>query len=414
MHSLLKGVFLFGLLVLGSCSPAPQKCQQQSREEAKKAERALADFALNIYKNASNDQEHQGKNQILSPISIALALALLENGANGQTQQEIRQQLLQNGASEEVLSVYGALQKQLEKDTSKAQLKITNAIIHDQKTNLKQEYQQSAKQCLEARAEEADFRNQPEEARRKINQYVSQATHQKIQELLKQGSLNKETRVVLANALYYKAAWEQTFNQQQTKQGTFYRQGRQEDRQQVQMMRNEGQHRHSENDKLQMVELRYDQADTSMYVILPKQRDGLKELEREMNGDRLRQLIQNLSNRRVEIQLPRFAARSNMDLKKVLSKMGVQRMFNDNADLSRMSDEKLKISQAVHEAYINVDEKGTEAAAATGFGANTLAMLQESTQFIADHPFMYTIVHNPTGAVVFIGRINEVQEKADE
>jgi serpin B len=395
--------------------PAPNpKCQQQTVDEAKKAQRALADFAVNAYKNASQDQQHQDKNQIISPVSIALALAMLENGANGQSQQELRQQLIENVASEEVLAIYSALQKQLEKDTPNAKLQIANAIFHDQKTNLKQDYQQSTQQCLEAEVDQVDFQNQPEQARQKINQFVSQKTNNKIQELIKKGQVNEATRIVLANAIYLKAAWQQSFDKKQTKQQTFYRQGHDTDKQQVQMMNAEGQYRHSSNDQLQVVELKHDQADTSMFVILPKQRDGLKQVERDLSGDKLRQLIQNLSTKQVQLQLPRFAVRSNTDLKQVLQKMGVNTVFSDNADLSRMTDERLKISQAVHEAYIKVDEDGTEAAAATSIHGATAVFQPQQEQFIADHPFLYTIVHNPTGAIVFIGRVNDVQEQADE
>jgi len=136
-------------------------------------------------------------------------------------------------------------------------------------------------------------------------------------------------------------------------------------------------------------------------------------LEQRLTGEQLRSIISRLSSRKVQIQLPKFSTRSPQDLKEPLSRMGLQHLFTNQADLSRLSEEKIEISQVIHEAYIKVDEDGTEAAAATGIAAAGMSHTnEEPAQFIADHPFLYTIVHNPTGAVVFIGKVNEVQ--ADE
>jgi len=416
MHSLFKGVFAFiGLVTLVSCLPAPDpKCQRDTLEEAKKTERALADFAVNLYKNISAQEREQDKNQIISPVSVALALALLENGADGNIRKQLQQQLTENGGTDEVLSVYRALEKNIEIHDEKTRLQIANAIFLDKKTQLKQEYQQSTERCLEAKVQQEDFQSQLEQTRQQINKYISDKTESKIPELIKKGTLNTDTAIVLANAIYLKASWDQAFNKTQTKQSKFYRQGQEQDPQDVTFMNAEGQYCHSQDDKLEVVELRYTKGQLSMYVLLPKQRDGLKELEQRLNGEQLRSIISRLTRRKVQVQLPKFGIRSPQDLKQPLSKMGLQNLFNGQADLSRLSEEKIQISQAIHEAYIKIDEDGTEAAAATaiaGFKA-VHPSREDPTPFVADHPFLYTIVHNPTGAVVFIGRVNEIQ--ADE
>jgi serpin B len=416
MHSLFKGVLVFiGLVALVSCLPAPDpKCQHDTLEEAKKTERALADFAVNLYKNISAQEREQDKNQVISPVSVALALALLENGADGNIRKQLQQQLIENGGTDEVLSVYRALEKNIEIHDEKTRLQIANAIFFDKKTQLKQEYQQSTERCLEAKVQQEDFQNQLEQTRQQINKYISDKTESKIPELIKKGTLNPNTAIVLANAIYLKAAWDQSFNKTQTKQSKFYRQGQEQDPQNVPFMNAEGQYRHSQDDKLQVVELRYTKGQLSMYVLLPKQRDGLKELEQRLNGEHLRSIISRLTRRKVQVQLPKFSIRSPQDLKQPLSKMGLQNLFNGQADLSRLSEEKIQISQAIHEAYIKIDEDGTEAAAATAISGEKAMRpdREDPTPFVADHPFLYTIVHNPTGAVVFIGRVNEIQ--ADE
>jgi serpin B len=214
----------------------------------------------------------------------------------------------------------------------------------------------------------------------------------------------------LANAVYLKAAWQHAFNKQQTKQQPFYRQGRQQDPQNVPFMQADGQYRHSQDEQMQVVEMKYEKEQLSMYVLLPKQRDGLKQLEQQLSGDRLRSIMRQLQNKQVHIQMPKFSARSPHDLKQSLSRMGLSNLFM-SPDLSRLSEEKLKIGQAIHEAYIKIDEQGTEAAAASGIGGMTFAIpsRDEPTQFVADHPFLYAIVHNPTGAVIFMGKVTEVQ-----
>jgi serine protease inhibitor len=384
----------------------------------KKAERALADFAINLYKNASTDQEHEDKNQAISPISIALALAMLENGANGQTRDRLRRQLVEhnNEGSDEVLEIYSSLEKQLEHQ-QKSRIQLANAIFHDKDIRLKPEYEQSTRQCLEAQVQDADFHNQLEQSRQKINEYISQKTNHKITELIKRDQLKAATKVVLVNALHFKASWERAFKKEQTKKVPFYRRGKEQERQDVNMMKADGQYRHSSDEKLQVIELPYEQNELAMYVLLPKQRDGLKELERSLTGDQLRQHLSRLQRKQVRVQLPKFGVRSNVDLKSVLSRMGLETVFSDQADLSRISEEKLKVTHAAHEAYIQVEENGTEGSAATEVVADkksAITTTEESTEFNADHPFLYTIVHPRTGAVLFIGKVNEVHENADE
>jgi serpin B len=381
-------------------------------DEARRSQRALTDFAVNLYKNiTSQQQQGQDKNQIISPVSVALALALLENGADGQIRQRLQQQLTENGATDEVLSIYRALEKNLNVRDEKTRLQIANGIFHDKQVQLKQEYQQSTQQCLEAQIQEEDFQHQLEQTRQQINKFISEKTENKIPELFKQGTLKSDSRIVLANAVYLKAAFQHAFDKKQTKQGQFYRQGQEQNPQQVQFMKTEGDFRHSQDDKLQVVELKYEKNQLSLFVLLPKQRDGLKELEQQLTGDRLREVLAHLQTRKVQVQLPKFSVRSQQNLNQPLSRMGLQALFSRDADLSRLSDQKLEVSQAIHEAYIKVDEDGTEAAAATGVAINTEAVVvpREPTPFVADHPFLYTIVHNPTGAIVFIGKVNEIQ-----
>jgi len=226
--------------------------------------------------------------------------------------------------------------------------------------------------------------------------------------------LNKVSNPILANAVYFKASWKKSFNKQQTRQDTFYRNGREEDKQTVAFMQETATLRHSSNRDLDVLELTYNNQDLAMYVLLPKSRDGVRDLERKLTGIELRDIITRLEQKQVKVQLPKFAVRSPIDLKNTLTKMGLETLFSNSADFSRMTEEPVKIGSAVHEAYLSVDENGTEGAAATGFGIMTKAAIvslpEEETSFKADHPFLYAVVHKQTGAIVFLGKINTIEQ----
>jgi len=372
----------------------------------------LADFAVNLYKNVS--AKDQDKNQIMSPVSIALALALLENGADGNTRDELKRVLIENGASADVLTTYRALEQQLRISDEKTKLTIANGLFQDKDLKLKQDYLTSTRDCYETEISQVDFQNQLEQTRQKVNQWVSDKTSQKIPELFKKGSLNQGDRMVLANAVYFKASWKNSFSKTATKQDTFYKNG--QDKQTVQYMHETSSHHISESDDLTALELAYSHQDLSMVVVLPKARDGLRNLEKRLTGKQLRDIISRMEQRQVKVQLPKFGVRSEINLKDTLSKMGLESMFSKSANFDRMSETKLEVDNGIHEAYININENGTEAAAATGFSMNTRSMPHETVapvSFVADHPFLYAIVHKGTGAIVFLGKVNSVEQQKE-
>lgn len=414
MNSLFKGIIVVLGLALATCSPV-SVCPPSTKEAAKKAEIALADFAVNLFKNVS--AKDQDKNEIMSPVSIALALALLENGADGKTRDELKRVLIENGGSADVLSTYRSLQQQLRISDEKTKLTIANGLFQDKDLKLKPDYMSSTKDCYETEIDQVDFRNQLEQTREKVNQWVSDKTSQKIPELFKKDSLNQDDKMVLANAIYFKASWKNSFDKKATKQDTFYKNGRDQDKQTVQYMHETSSHRHAESDDLTALELAYDHKDLAMVVVLPKARDGLRNLEKRLTGKQLRDIISRMEQRKVKVQLPKFGIRSRIDLKDTLSKMGLESMFsNNNANFDRMSETPLKVDSGVHEAYITVNENGTEAAAATGFAMNARSMpIQpvDPVSFVADHPFLYAVVHKGTGAIVFLGKVNSVEQQQE-
>lgn len=408
MHSLFKGVILIFGLALATCSPVPL-CPAATSEHQQQAQAALADFAVNLFKNVSGQDEN--KNQVMSPVSIALALAMLENGADAHTREQLKHALVGVSSSVDVLATYRAIQKQLRVHDEKTQLTIANGLFQDKDLKLKTSYVETTRDCLETEVDnQNDFAEHLEQARQKINKWVSQKTSDKIPELFKQGVLNEGDRMVLANAIYFKASWKAGFNKAQTKQSTFYRNGHEE--QNVQFMHETSDHRHASLDDLDAVELAYTHPDLAMVVVLPKARDGLRNLEKRLTGKVLLNIVSQLEQRKVQVQLPKFTVRAPTDLKTVLSKMGLDHMFSNQANFSRMSETPLKVDSAIHEAYIDVNENGTEGAAATGMSINMRAMPSmpvNPVSFVADHPYLYAVLHKPTHAVVFLGKVNSVE-----
>jgi serpin B len=419
MHSLLKGLLVVFGLTLASCSPVPTVCPTLSpfyRDQD--LDLAYADFAIGLFRNCTSHDDD--KNQIMSPISIALALSLLESGADGKTQQDLQHALLENKAAQEkVLAVYRQLQKRVSVDKDNAKLTIANALFQDKTLKINVDYATAITQCLDSQVQQVDFQNQLEQTRQQVNQFISQKTNQKIPELFKPGVLRQQDRFILANAIYFKASWRKAFVKSQTKKDTFYRNGRDTDKQQVDFMQTTQSLYHSSfNDyNVDVLEMPYGDADLphdlSMYIILPKTRDGVRDLEKGLTGPKLHYIINTSQQKYVNVQLPKFNVRSSIDLKPILMKMGLDSLFSNEANFDRLSDTPIQIDSSIHEAYLNLDENGTEGAAATGFAGVPMSVVDHEVAipFKADHPFLYTIVHKQTGTIVFLGKVNSVEQQ---
>jgi len=412
MQSLFKGLVLVFGLAIATSSTTPS-CPQPSAQEAKKSEIALTDFAVNLFKNITSRDDK--KNEVFSPLSIALGLALLESGADGKTREELKRTLLEvSGSQQDVLAVYRSLEEQLRIDDDKTKLIIANGLFQDKQLTLKEEFMRTIRECYKSEVQQVDFRQQLDDAREKINRFVSQKTHDKIPELFKRGQLKQTDRFVLANAIYFKASWRTAFNKASTKLDIFYHNGKEQSKENVPFMHQSINLRHSSDNDLEALELPYNNQDLAMYVVLPKQRDGMRDLERKLTGKQLRDIISRMEQKQVNVQLPKFKVRSPIDLTSILEKMGLESVFSQSADFRRMSETPLKVDSSVHEAYISVDENGTEGAAATGVAVQNRAMPAvprvDEVTFKADHPFLYVVAHKQTGAIVFMGKINTITQ----
>jgi len=387
-----------------------QRCQF-GVDAAKQSSKAIREFSLKLYQKITAAKPDE--NIVFSPVSIALALALIESGTSGETRTEIQRYLGPEGSNQaDSSALYESLQRQLQiRGGEKAQLNIANGFFYSNELTLKPDFVTKVKQCFETQVDKAPFKTNTEDARRQINQWVSNVTAQKIPELFKPRRIDPLTVAVLANALHMKAPWMDRF--ERTESLPFYKLGKTNQAQTVSFMVQERRYAYASDEKVHLVEIPYDGAPLVMHIILPKQRDGLQAYESGLSGQQIRTLFSGMAQKMVTLKVPKFSIRSEVALKTVLQQLGVNKIFSDQADFSRMAEGRLKVSDAVHEAYIKINENGTEAAAATGFQILPEAAAPPPgppVSFIADHPFMFAIVHKPTGALVFAGKVNFIQE----
>jgi hypothetical protein len=255
---------------------------------------------------------------------------------------------------------------------------------------------------------EVDFVNaaEREQARKTINSWVEKETKEKIKDLIPQGVLDALTRLVLTNAIYFKGDWALEFDKKQTTDAPFKISADKEVT--VPLMYQKGDFKYAQEDGLQIIELPYKGDELSMVVLLPAEVDGLAELEKSLTPKDLNRWSTLLRKREVYVYLPKFKMTTGpLELGGVLKAMGMKDAFSlPPADFSGMTGSRdLFISNVLHKAFVAVDEKGTEAAAATAVVVTLTAELAASPVFRADHPFVFVIKDNRSGSILFMGRL---------
>jgi serpin B len=358
-------------------------------------------FALDLYRQLRN----QEGNLFFSPYSTSTALAMTYVGAKGQTATEMSKVLHFTLEQDSLHPAFASLMGMLNtKDKQGFQLSIANRLWGQQGYDFLKPFKQLTQDNYGAALEEVDFINATEETRRTINKWVEQQTQEKIQNLIAPNILNSLTRIVLTNAIYFKGTWVKQFNPAQTKNQPFtVAPGQQVD---VPMMFQGASVGYAEFSNLQVLELPYVGKDTSMVILLPKNVDGLAELEQQLTPENLRTWLSSIryGGCPEAIQLPKFRLNSAFEFKQVLSKMGMASAFDDDgADFSGMNGRKdLFLANVIHKTFVDVNEFGTEAAASTAVRGELRC---RRGTFRADRPFIFLIRHIQSGSILFMGRV---------
>ncbi|XP_049775729.1 leukocyte elastase inhibitor-like isoform X2 [Schistocerca cancellata] len=359
-------------------------------------------FTFDLYNVLAQDSG----NLFFSPVSIHVILALIFLGARGDTAKQIAKGL--HLPEERNLTEYGvnALMHRL-KDSSYVTLDIANKVYLKPGFNIKDEFNQSSINFM-AGLEEVEFSNE-DEARKIINGWVEEATHQKIKDMIPKGYLDDRTLMVLINAIYFKGDWAKQFNKFRTRRMPFHLLS--SATKQVDMMYTEGDFNYVYLKELdsQVLLLPYKGQRISMMILLPKEVNGLPTLEKHLLSIDLHHILRQVYETEVHVYLPKFKLEYEKELQETLRKLGITSVFEPTADLGGISDLPLEVSKALHKAFIEVNEEGTEAAAATALGVHYLSLpiTVSHTVFRADHPFVFLILDTQTKTVLFAGRYSE-------
>uniref|UniRef100_A0A673NBY6 Leukocyte elastase inhibitor-like n=1 Tax=Sinocyclocheilus rhinocerous TaxID=307959 RepID=A0A673NBY6_9TELE len=380
--------------------------------------RANSLFALDLYRTLS--ESNAEGNMFFSPLSISAALSMVYLGARGDTAKEMEKDpltftvfnpctLFVWGSVSDVHSHFETLTSTINSPSASYILKLANRLYGEKTFSFLPEYLNSTLKLYHAELQAVDFIGASDESRQLINKWVEEQTENKIKDLLQPGVVNGLTRLVLVNAIYFKGNWMHVFEARNTKEMPFkINQVRP-----VEMMYREETFpfRYIPEYKLQVLELPYEQEELSMLILLPNETqdgsDPLLKLESELTLDRLLDWTRKdkmATWMDIRVHLPKFKLEVESSLSEVLQKMGMSSVFQETkADLTGMSSQDgLSISAVIHKAFVEVNEEGTEAAAATaGF---IFLCARSSESFTADHPFLFFIRHNPTNSIIFLGR----------
>jgi serpin B len=363
-------------------------------------------FAGDIY---GHIKDKTPGNLFLSPYSISTALAMTYAGSADETQRQMAEVLHFTGPEPELHQAMARLQQSLGVEKTKGyELRVANRLWGQKGYEFLSGFLMTTRQQYGAELGVLDFAEHTEAARQEINTWVERQTKNKIRELLPPGVIEARTKLVLTNAIYFKGKWQEQFEKQATKDTPFHLSADKEVA--VPMMHQVNPFGYRAIDDLQVLEMPYADGELSMIVLLPKEIEGLAELEKKLTQENIEQWTKGLRRQNVIAFVPRFTMTSEFSLKDTLQAMGMTLAFDaKKADFSRMSrGEGLYISAVVHKAFADVNEEGTEAAAATGVvmaPRSAPVRPEQPPVFRADHPFVFLIRHNPTGSILFMGRV---------
>lgn len=359
------------------------------------------EFTFSLYDEINNE----ATNVFFSPYSISSALAMTYNGARETTKAEMAD-VMNFHKNEEILSKnFSELNSHITNLSSKKiQLNIANSIWGQQDYGFEKRFLELNNKYYGAGVKEVNFRENYKSIRKDINKWVEDKTQEKIKDLIKKNMLDPMTRMVLVNAIYFNGKWEYPFDEKDTHEDVFYVYAECETK--VDFMRRQVSLKYYEDDLAQAIEIPYSGKSLSMMVILPKERYGMEQLEEKLDEELYDSYQNSMTTKKVKLTLPKFKITEDYELNDPLKNLGMESAFGKNADFSGMTGKKdLYISNVVHKSFVEVNEEGTEAAAATGVVMRKTSVNLDKKEFKADHPFIFFIKDNQHDTILFMGRI---------
>ncbi len=398
-------------LALAAAFSAPFTRAAQDKD-ALQAARAGEALGIDLYRSLASNRG----NIVFSPYSVSETLALLSEGADGKTKQELLQALHWSAARDRPSQAFEAQDRQLDlSGQDDMTLLVANGLWYQKGGEPRQAFLQTAQGGFGAEARSADFIGNAPVVQQEINSWVGLKTRGKIIDLLPPGSLTASTRIALVNAIYFKGKWEHPFEAKRTVDRPFF----------ILPATSVAVSQMNETEELKVLsipgsdilELPYQGGGLSMVIMLPLENDGLPSLERSLgqNASNLLEWLATLDFSKpesVRVTLPRFKMTYSVELTEALKQSGVTSAFNpQEADFSPIDGNRdLHVSTLLHKAFLDVNEEGTEAAAATFGGMATLG-IRRARDFRVDHPFLFVIRDSTTGSVLFLGRVVDPRGK---
>jgi serpin B len=404
-------VILSLLNLLGIDTILAQQSSPEQLVEVAPFVQSQNEFGLDLYHQLQADEG----NLFLSPSSVALALAMTYAGADGETRAEMAKTCHWNGFDDQLHATAQALLQQMRANSKTGiQLTLANRLWGQSDFHFLASFLAITQQHYGAELARVDFA-QAEQTRQTINAWVAENTQQKITSLLSPSSLSADSRLVLTNAVYFKGNWRVPFGESNTQEADFHLTSSKTIS--VPMMHRAGAFQYASNDQCQVLDIPYGDGSLSMILLLPKEVEGLAAIEALLNIDSLHSWLSELKRENeVRVYLPKFKSTSQFQLSQTLQNMGMRTAFDpQEANFSGMTGEpNLFISSVVHKAFVEVNEQGTEAAAATGITMSVTSAPAEPPReppvFRADHPFLYLIRDNRNSAILFLGRLQNPQD----
>jgi serpin B len=353
-------------------------------------------------------------NLILSPASVSTALTLTWGGARSTTAAQMKQVLHLEGGADAAMAASGELARSLQEPKRPVTFRIANQLFGEKTYRFEAAYLERARAAYGAALEPLDFKSAPEPARAHVNEWVEKKTERRIKDLIPPGGIERDTRLLLVNAIYFLGDWEQPFPARQTRPAPFHLSAA--EARTVPTMNQTGSFRIAAKDGVTALEMPYKGGEFSMVFLLPDRVDGLAALESGLDLKRLDALLAGLASELVSAAIPKLEIRppESLSLGDDLKALGMPLAFDrDRADFTGMANppdprDRLVLDKVFHKGWIRVDEKGTEAAAATAATMMFAGGLPSQPRaFKADRPFLFLLRDTASGLVLFLGRVSD-------
>lgn len=391
MNKISLFLILFLTFFLFLSKQVPKKTTDSNPEPINK-------FTFELYKEILKGNPLE--NVFFSGMSIHLASGMLYEGAKEKTKEEMERVLFINPSDENRILNVKNLMEELNREKTN-QLLVANGLWIQKDFKISKNYLEKIKEFYKGKVENLNFKEDPANSRKIINNWIEENTKERIKDLIPEGALGSSTRMVLTNAIYFKGLWQKEFNKEETKEEDFKTE---EKIIKVPMMKIlEGEFFYGENENFQILELPYKGETLSMVIILPK--NG----SLEIGYDTFLQLKKAMVVQKVDVFIPKFKFENKYFLNGIFQNMGIKEIFKETADLSGITGKKnLKVDEIIHQSFIQVDEEGTEAAGATAIIVRVTSVTgRKIPVFRADHPFLFLIQHKKTGTIIFLGKVSK-------